>query len=661
MGRESDLRRVLFESSGARRFTQDSPVLPDVWIAYDAPGDPLEGEQDLLITPHFGGLAGRLGKNLRDALLASRGKMGREPPRIAQLPGIVAVRLYLDELLRIVVPRTDWWQQEIAGQDAADIERGFHRMLSQIGQRDAAPPEQEPEPPPPDDDPRSLSTGHAWLLHVVAFLIAGEKGPSRDDYVRAYQEVFGDEKGFPDILARCEPVVGVAAVNRRAEPATMESVLAVKADAARLLFNVSCANITWAVIDSGIDGRHPAFAARDPATGAPIMVKGEDGTDRVKSRVVGTYDLTLVRELLDPLYISSLFKEGAELDPRQQAIKRRYEANLYGRDLREKDEAPRLARQLCHRLEAGFELDWGLIEPFLWEPEPRDPVSGHGTMVAGILGADWRNDPGIPAPVGDANPGAQAQSAASARPWVIHMQGICPDIRLYDMRVIGDKRESREFEVLAALQLIRHLNEQSDRREIHGANLSLSTEHDVTSYACGSTLVCQECDRTWASGVVLVAAAGNRGHQHYLISSGKEPGGKELGGYHAMSITDPGNAEGVITVGATHRANPHQYGVSYFSSRGPTGDGRRKPDLVAPGEKVAGPVPHKGQTTDDGTSFAAPHVSGAAAMLMARHAELIGRPQRIKEILCSTATDLGRERYFQGAGMLDILRALQSV
>ena len=59
--------------------------------------------------------------------------------------------------------------------------------------------------------------------------------------------------------------------------------------------------------------------------------------------------------------------------------------------------------------------------------------------------------------------------------------------------------------------------------------------------------------------------------------------------------------------------------------------------------------------------MAAPHVSGAAAMLMARHAELIGEPAKIKEILCAAATDLGRERYFQGAGMLDVLRALQSV
>jgi hypothetical protein len=59
--------------------------------------------------------------------------------------------------------------------------------------------------------------------------------------------------------------------------------------------------------------------------------------------------------------------------------------------------------------------------------------------------------------------------------------------------------------------------------------------------------------------------------------------------------------------------------------------------------------------------MAAPHVSGAAALLIARHRELIGQPIRIKKILCETATDLGRERYFQGAGMLDVLRALQRV
>jgi subtilisin family serine protease len=86
-----------------------------------------------------------------------------------------------------------------------------------------------------------------------------------------------------------------------------------------------------------------------------------------------------------------------------------------------------------------------------------------------------------------------------------------------------------------------------------------------------------------------------------------------------------------------------------------------KPDLVAPGEKIRSLVPGNGMKLMDGTSMAAPHVSGAAALLMARHRELAGDPVRIKQILCETTTDLGRERYFQGAGLVDILRALQSV
>jgi subtilisin family serine protease len=62
-----------------------------------------------------------------------------------------------------------------------------------------------------------------------------------------------------------------------------------------------------------------------------------------------------------------------------------------------------------------------------------------------------------------------------------------------------------------------------------------------------------------------------------------------------------------------------------------------------------------------GTSMAAPHVSGAAADLLSIRREFIGRPEEIKRILLATATSLGRERYFEGHGLVDLMRAIQSI
>ncbi len=145
-----------------------------------------------------------------------------------------------------------------------------------------------------------------------------------------------------------------------------------------------------------------------------------------------------------------------------------------------------------------------------------------------------------------------------------------------------------------------------------------------------------------------------------------------------MTINDPGNAELAITVGATHRDMPHTYGVSYFSSKGPTGDGRPKPDLVAPGERItscaAGQVladPVFGNVPADdklaayvdrsGTSMAAPHVSGAIAAFLSVRNEFIEQPDRIKEVFLQSAISLRRTEAFQGHGLVDLMRALQLV
>ena len=289
---------------------------------------------------------------------------------------------------------------------------------------------------------------------------------------------------------------------------------------------------------------------------------------------------------------------------------------------------------------SGRSIHWELVEKFV-EIDPdkpsSKPPSKHGTHVAGIIGASKQN--------ADKDAGESDDNA----------DGMCPDIWLYDFRVLAPDIKDTEFAIMGALQYIRYMNERNRFIAIHGANLSLSIPHDVRNFACGRTPVCEECERLVESGVVVVAAAGNHGYQNFETKEGIYEG------YAAFSITDPGNSDGVITVGATHRYWPHTYGVSFFSSRGPTGDGRLKPDLVAPGERIRAPILEAHWGDLDGTSMAAPHVSGAAAMLMARYSELVGQPRKIKHILCESATNLDRERSFQGHGMLDVLRAFQSI
>ena len=154
--------------------------------------------------------------------------------------------------------------------------------------------------------------------------------------------------------------------------------------------------------------------------------------------------------------------------------------------------------------------------------------------------------------------------------------------------------------------------------------------------------------------MVVVAAAGNLGYQSFETRDGSYEG------YTAFSVTDPGNADGVITVGATHRYRPHTYGVSYFSSRGPTGDGRLKPDMVAPGERIDQFAGRRmGRARWDEHGGAPRKWGGGDAHGSLRRADR--RAAQIKSVLCESATDLGRERSFQGYGMLDVLRAFQKV
>lgn len=145
------------------------------------------------------------------------------------------------------------------------------------------------------------------------------------------------------------------------------------------------------------------------------------------------------------------------------------------------------------------------------------------------------------------------------------------------------------------------------------------------------------------TGALFVIAAGNRGPR-------------------AETVEAPGAAARALTVGAVDKQNK----LASFSSRGPLVDSYHvKPEITAPGvaivaARAAGtsmgtPVDDR-YTSAKGTSMATPHVAGAAAILAQQHPDWTG--EQIKARLVSTAADGGYTAWEQGAGRVDVAKAV---
>lgn len=155
----------------------------------------------------------------------------------------------------------------------------------------------------------------------------------------------------------------------------------------------------------------------------------------------------------------------------------------------------------------------------------------------------------------------------------------------------------------------------------------------------------------YSKRIVVVFAAGNE--RDYSHCAGYKPYG---------NIPPPGTAKNVITVGAT---NSNDDSMTLFSSWGPVDDGRVKPDLVAPGDEVGGDwgitstYLNNSYYASEGTSMAAPAVSGISGLLIQQYRSIYGGsdpwPSIVKALLIHTAVDLGNPGpdYAFGYGRVD--------
>jgi subtilisin family serine protease len=468
------------------------------------------------------------------------------------------------------------------------------------------------------------------------------------------------------------------------------SVSTVKGDAALKSYAASGEGVLWAVIDSGIMAEHPHFgkieATRRAAHADKARAAAAEATESAEfAKATGAEDAVSKANAADNAAKAAqsavaLLQPGDDdarrlhtlLAPEVATLHRFFGRERIGKlriptPLPDPDANPDMDPSERDKLVARH-VELALTDEF-----------GHGTHVAGIIGGGLNEATAI-AHVFERKfktdtEGMDKVEIALAERQVrdpLALRGVAPQCKLVSLRVLDDNGDGFASDIIRALEYVRdRLNGDPKMLVVHGVNLSVGYEFDAEMFACGGSPLCVEVDRLVQAGVVVVAAAGNTG---YGTLAAKERNTK-VG--LANTINDPGNARNAITVGATHRDSPHTYGVSFFSSKGPTGDGRLKPDLVAPGERITSCAAGKklrdvlqnqpGEpgaayyVDDSGTSMAVPHVAGAIAAFLSIRKEFMGKPLDIKDIFLKTATSLGRDRYFEGYGLVDLMRAIQSV
>lgn len=217
---------------------------------------------------------------------------------------------------------------------------------------------------------------------------------------------------------------------------------------------------------------------------------------------------------------------------------------------------------------------------------------GHGTHVSGTVAALLQNGVGV--------------------------AGVSPSVSLYAVKVLDDSGYGTISSVVTGIQW-------AVENGMRVVNMSLGTSSD-------STTLREAVDAAYANGtgVLLVAAAGNSGNR-----AGK-----------GDNINYPAKYASVIAVGATDSSDKR----ASFSSTGPA------LELMAPGVSIPSTLPGNSYGSYSGTSMATPHVSGAAALVMAANPDWTAG--QVRDRLNATAEKIGDDPNKYGNGLVNVASAL---
>lgn len=234
--------------------------------------------------------------------------------------------------------------------------------------------------------------------------------------------------------------------------------------------------------------------------------------------------------------------------------------------------------------------------------------NGHGSHVSGIIAGNGYKSKG-------------------------RFKGIAPDSKIIMLKCLDKNGNGKIDNAEKGLDFI---IDNRDRFNIRIINISVGSIKKTDDNE--TERLVKAVEELWKLGFVVIVAAGN---------NGPDKG----------SVTAPGNAKSVITVGASddNMVSGNDRRKNY-SGRGPTEICVVKPEIVCPGTGIISCNNKNGYSAKSGTSMAVPIVSGIVALMLERKPDLTNK--EIKKKMYETAIDVGLPKNHQGWGEINARRLI---